>query len=50
MPPRSANIASEPSAVAEAIGVPQPTATRWIAVLSGTVGVPLTRRSGTRGD
>lgn len=36
------------SAAAESIGVPQPTATRWIAALTRTVGVPLTRRAGQR--
>nr|WP_221380716.1 LysR family transcriptional regulator [Actinoplanes polyasparticus] len=36
------------SAAAEAAGVPQPTATRWIVALSRTVGVPLTRRAGQR--
>jgi LysR family transcriptional regulator, transcription activator of glutamate synthase operon len=36
------------SAAADAAGVPQPTATRWIVALSRTVGVPLTRRAGQR--
>jgi DNA-binding transcriptional LysR family regulator len=36
------------SAAAEAAGVPQPTATRWLAALSRAVGVPLTRRAGQR--
>ncbi|GAA0896391.1 LysR family transcriptional regulator [Pseudonocardia zijingensis] len=36
------------SAAAEAVGVPQPTATRWLTSLSETVGVPLTRRVGRR--
>ncbi|GAA1027687.1 LysR family transcriptional regulator [Virgisporangium ochraceum] len=36
------------SAAAQAAGVPQPTATRWLAALSRTVGVPLTRRAGQR--
>ena len=34
------------SAAAEAVGVPQPTATRWLASLDRTVGVALTRREG----
>jgi len=36
------------SAAAEAVGVPQPTATRWLTALSRTVGVPLTHRVGRR--
>ncbi|MBU6534264.1 LysR family transcriptional regulator [Streptomyces sp. NPDC057245] len=36
------------SAAAEAVGVPQPTATRWLTALSRTVGVELTRRTGRR--
>nr|WP_221380721.1 LysR family transcriptional regulator [Actinoplanes polyasparticus] len=36
------------SAAADAAGVPQPTATRWITALSRTVGAPLTRRAGQR--
>ncbi|MDR7275646.1 DNA-binding transcriptional LysR family regulator [Catenuloplanes atrovinosus] len=36
------------SAAADVAGVPQPTATRWIAALSRMVGVPLTRRAGQR--
>ncbi|GAA3054452.1 LysR family transcriptional regulator [Pseudonocardia yunnanensis] len=38
------------SAAAEAAGVPQPTATRWIGDLSSTVGVALTRRVGRRSE
>ena len=38
------------SAAAEAAGVPQPTATRWVAELSEAVGVPLTRRVGRRSE
>jgi LysR family transcriptional activator of glutamate synthase operon len=34
------------SAAAHAVGVPQPTATRWLTALSRTVGVALTRRVG----
>lgn len=34
------------SAAAEAVGVPQPTATRWLTALSRTVGVALTQRVG----
>lgn len=36
------------SAAADAAGVPQPTASRWLAALSRMVGVPLTRRAGQR--
>ncbi|TWF80361.1 LysR family transcriptional regulator [Pseudonocardia hierapolitana] len=36
------------SAAAEAVGVPQPTATRWLSALSRTVGVALTHRVGRR--
>lgn len=36
------------SAAAEAIGVPQSTATRWLVALNRTVGVALTRRIGRR--
>lgn len=36
------------SAAAAAVGVPQPTATRWLTALSRTVGVPLTHRVGRR--
>jgi DNA-binding transcriptional LysR family regulator len=36
------------SSAAEAVGVPQPTATRWLSALSRTVGVALTHRVGRR--
>ena len=36
------------SAAAAAVGVPQPTATRWLTALNRTVGVPLTHRVGRR--
>jgi LysR family transcriptional activator of glutamate synthase operon len=36
------------SAAAAAVGVPQPTATRWLTALSRTVGVALTHRVGRR--
>jgi LysR family transcriptional activator of glutamate synthase operon len=36
------------SAAASAVGVSQPTATRWLVSLNKTVGVPLTARSGPR--